>query len=92
MVILVGYLWSNWLVSIIVAAIMSAIYEDNKDEDGFLYMSYSGENTFGIMMWVIMICSNPCEDTFPKINKQWEEVSMAGNEMCSSFYLLMRVA
>ncbi|KAF5726451.1 beta-1 3-galactosyltransferase 2 isoform X2 [Tripterygium wilfordii] len=30
------------------AAIMSAIYEENKDEDGFLYMTYSGENTFGI--------------------------------------------
>ncbi|KAF8370124.1 hypothetical protein HHK36_003266 [Tetracentron sinense] len=29
------------------AAMMSAIYEENKDEDGFLYMSYSGENTFG---------------------------------------------
>ncbi|XP_042412247.1 autophagy-related protein 8C-like [Zingiber officinale] len=29
------------------AAIMSAIYEENKDEDGFLYMTYSGENTFG---------------------------------------------
>ncbi|CAK9320924.1 unnamed protein product [Citrullus colocynthis] len=28
-------------------ALMSAIYSDNKDEDGFLYMSYSGENTFG---------------------------------------------
>ena len=26
---------------------MSAIYEENKDEDGFLYMTYSGENTFG---------------------------------------------
>ncbi|XAR68101.1 hypothetical protein NMG60_11003112 [Bertholletia excelsa] len=30
------------------AAMMSAIYEENKDEDGFLYMSYSGENTFGL--------------------------------------------
>ncbi|KAJ6319565.1 hypothetical protein OIU78_015060, partial [Salix suchowensis] len=30
------------------AAMMSAIYEENKDEDGFLYMSYSGENTFGV--------------------------------------------
>ncbi|KAL3508475.1 hypothetical protein ACH5RR_027876 [Cinchona calisaya] len=30
------------------AAMMSAIYEENKDEDGFLYMTYSGENTFGI--------------------------------------------
>ncbi|OAY77005.1 Autophagy-related protein 8C [Ananas comosus] len=27
-------------------AAMSKIYEDNKDEDGFLYMTYSGENTF----------------------------------------------
>lgn len=30
-------------------ALMSAIYEENKDEDGFLYMSYSGENTFGFL-------------------------------------------
>jgi GABA(A) receptor-associated protein len=30
------------------AALMSAIYEENKDEDGFLYMTYSGENTFGL--------------------------------------------
>jgi GABA(A) receptor-associated protein len=29
------------------AALMSAIYEEHKDEDGFLYVSYSGENTFG---------------------------------------------
>lgn len=29
------------------AALMSAIYEENKDEDGFLYMTYSGENAFG---------------------------------------------
>ncbi|XP_071714088.1 autophagy-related protein 8C-like [Rutidosis leptorrhynchoides] len=29
------------------AALMSAMYEEHKDEDGFLYMSYSGENTFG---------------------------------------------
>ncbi|KAI3830985.1 hypothetical protein MKW92_011673 [Papaver armeniacum] len=26
---------------------MYAIYKENKDEDGFLYMTYSGENTFG---------------------------------------------
>ncbi|CAF1741464.1 unnamed protein product [Brassica napus] len=29
------------------AALMSAIYEEHKDEDGFLYLTYSGENTFG---------------------------------------------
>ncbi|PWA44323.1 hypothetical protein CTI12_AA516740 [Artemisia annua] len=28
-------------------AIMSSIYEEKKDEDGFLYVTYSGENTFG---------------------------------------------
>ncbi|CAM8883323.1 unnamed protein product [Rhodiola kirilowii] len=27
--------------------IMSAIYEEKKDVDGFLYVTYSGENTFG---------------------------------------------
>jgi GABA(A) receptor-associated protein len=32
----------------LVAALMSAIYEENKDADGFLYMTYSGENTFGL--------------------------------------------
>ncbi|CAN4092109.1 unnamed protein product [Withania somnifera] len=32
------------------AALMSAIYEENKDEDGFLYMTYSGENTFGVLV------------------------------------------
>nr|QAR18126.1 ATG8e1 [Nicotiana benthamiana] len=31
------------------AALLSAIYEENKDEDGFLYMTYSGENTFGFL-------------------------------------------
>ncbi|KAK4743412.1 hypothetical protein SAY87_001413 [Trapa incisa] len=30
------------------SAMMSAIYEENKDDDGFLYMTYSGENTFGL--------------------------------------------
>ena len=29
------------------AALMSSIYEDQKDDDGFLYITYSGENTFG---------------------------------------------
>lgn len=26
---------------------MSTIYEQYKDDDGFLYVLYSGENTFG---------------------------------------------
>jgi|EP00478_Filoreta_tenera_P003547 GABA(A) receptor-associated protein len=29
------------------ASMMSKIYEDEKDDDGFLYITYSGENTFG---------------------------------------------
>lgn len=30
------------------AALMSSIYEEYRDEDGFLYVSYSGENCFGV--------------------------------------------
>jgi GABA(A) receptor-associated protein len=29
------------------AALMADVYEDHKDADGFLYMTYAGENTFG---------------------------------------------
>ncbi|XP_022083478.1 autophagy-related protein 8-like [Acanthaster planci] len=29
------------------SATMGAIYEEHKDEDGFLYIAYSGQNTFG---------------------------------------------
>jgi len=29
------------------AALMSSIFEEHKDEDGFLYITYSGETTFG---------------------------------------------
>merc|ERR1711939_1297389 len=29
------------------AALMSQVYEEYKDEDDFLYVTYSGENTFG---------------------------------------------
>ncbi len=28
-------------------AMLNAIYEENQDRDGFLYMSYSDENVFG---------------------------------------------
>lgn len=30
-----------------VSALMSQIYNSGKDEDGFLYVTYSGENCFG---------------------------------------------
>jgi len=30
------------------SASMGTIYAENKDEDGFLYVAYSGENTFGL--------------------------------------------
>ena len=29
------------------SATMGSIYDECKDEDGFLYIAYSGENTFG---------------------------------------------
>ncbi len=29
------------------AALMSDVYDDHKDADGFLYMTFAGENTFG---------------------------------------------
>ena len=32
---------------VVSASLMSAIYDEHKDEDGFLYITYNGENTFG---------------------------------------------
>lgn len=29
------------------AALMSTVYEQHKEDDGFMYMAYGGENTFG---------------------------------------------
>lgn len=29
------------------ASLMQTVYDAHKDEDGFIYMTYSGENTFG---------------------------------------------
>jgi len=36
------------------AALMSSIYQDHKDDDGFLYITYSGENTFGCCEEVVL--------------------------------------
>jgi GABA(A) receptor-associated protein len=30
------------------ASLLSAIYEEFKDDDEFLYIKYTGENTFGL--------------------------------------------
>lgn len=35
------------LRNLFIAALMSTVYEEQKDEDGFLYVQYSGESTFG---------------------------------------------
>jgi hypothetical protein len=35
------------LLALLAASLMSAVYEEMKDKDGFLYIKYSGENTFG---------------------------------------------
>jgi hypothetical protein len=29
------------------AAVLSAVYDEHKDEDGFLYVFYSGQSSFG---------------------------------------------
>ncbi|KAL2649561.1 hypothetical protein R1flu_017689 [Riccia fluitans] len=38
------------------AAMMSAIYDEHKDDDGFLYLTYSGENTFGDLHSRLVAC------------------------------------
>jgi GABA(A) receptor-associated protein len=41
------YLFINDKVMPTTSASLSQYYESHKDEDGFLYISYSGESTFG---------------------------------------------
>jgi len=44
-----SYINNLWCFSFSVcSASMGTIYAENKDEDGFLYVAYSGENTFGL--------------------------------------------
>ena len=35
------------ILKLFFSATMGSIYDEHKDEDGFLYIAYSGENTFG---------------------------------------------
>lgn len=41
------YLFVNNKVMPATAQLISALYEEYKDEDGFLYITYAGESTFG---------------------------------------------
>lgn len=38
---------SLYLVPLSAASLMNSVYEEYKDKDGFLYMCYSSEKTFG---------------------------------------------
>ena len=44
--ILVGA-FGLYFLKLFSSATMGSIYDEHKDEDGFLYIAYSGENTFG---------------------------------------------
>ena len=41
------YLFVNDTVLVPIAKPLKVIYEEHKSKDGFLYISYGGENTFG---------------------------------------------
>ncbi len=41
------YLFVNDTVLVPIAQPLSVVYEEHKSKDGFLYISYGGENTFG---------------------------------------------
>merc|ERR1712146_760384 len=45
------------------AALMSTVYDQHRDEDGFMYMMYSGENTFG--------CCDSLGDVAELLEEQW---------------------
>jgi len=46
------------------ASLMSAVYEEMRDKDGFLYIKYSGENTFGCDLGEDVLSGDAAEDTF----------------------------
>ena len=37
----------NGIVIVLRSASMAEIYQEHQDDDGFLYVAYSGESTFG---------------------------------------------
>ena len=39
----------QYIKSFLSSASMGQVYEEHKDDDGFLYIAYSGENTFGLV-------------------------------------------
>ena len=41
------WLFVNGKYALKADTLMQAVYERSKDKDGFLYMTYSGENTYG---------------------------------------------
>ena len=43
------YLFVDNTVMPATAQLLSALYEEHKDQDGFLYITYAGESTFGGM-------------------------------------------
>ncbi|RUP42988.1 microtubule-associated protein [Jimgerdemannia flammicorona] len=46
-VYLAAFIDSFFTLNLLILALMNAIYDEHKDDDGFLYITYSGENTFG---------------------------------------------
>jgi hypothetical protein len=44
-------------VAIIHSSSMSSIYQQHKDEDGFVYMAYSGENHMGWQLQYAYTCN-----------------------------------
>jgi len=58
----------QWTVVLFVphSASVGEVYEEHRDEDGFLYVQYSGENTFGAFdyLWNTFIA---CWTTCPQI-------------------------
>jgi GABA(A) receptor-associated protein len=44
------FIYTNQNVLPCVGALMGTLFESHMDEDGFLYIKYSGENTFGFIL------------------------------------------